>query len=203
MMHPLRILMTADAIGGVWTYCLELAAALAEYDVEIALATMGARPSAAQRAELARLPNVELFASDYRLEWMDDAWSDVDEAGEWLLEVAREFAPDVVHLNGYVHAALSWEVPVLVVAHSCVLSWWDAVKDENAPAQWSEYGHRVSRGLRHADLVIAPTRSMLDALNEHYAFATPERVIPNCRQPQLFSRGNEAARDLQRRPFVG
>lgn len=187
MTHSPRILMTADPIGGVWTYCLDLAAALTRYNVEIALATMGARPSTAQLAEIARLPNVEIFTSDYKLEWMDDAWSEVDEAGDWLLHVAREFGPDVIHLNGYVHAGLNWEAPVLVVAHSCVLSWWDAVNDEFAPGQWAEYGHRVGRGLRQADLVIAPTSSMLTNLGEHYAFATPRRVIPNCRQPHLFA----------------
>jgi glycosyltransferase involved in cell wall biosynthesis len=61
------------------------------------------------------------------------------------------------------------------------------VKDEDAPGQWAEYGQRVSRGLRHADLVIAPTQSMLAALHEHYDFATPRQVIPNCRDPRRFS----------------
>lgn len=34
----MRILMTADTVGGVWTYALVLADALQRYDVEIALA---------------------------------------------------------------------------------------------------------------------------------------------------------------------
>ena len=40
------------------------------------------------------------------------------------------FKPDIVHLNNYVHAALPFRAPKLVVGHSCVLSWWRAVKRE-------------------------------------------------------------------------
>ena len=36
--------MTTDTVGGVWTYAVELAAALAERDVEVTLATMGGPP---------------------------------------------------------------------------------------------------------------------------------------------------------------
>ena len=37
-----RILMTADTIGGVWTYALEFARALGPHGIEVTLATMGA-----------------------------------------------------------------------------------------------------------------------------------------------------------------
>ena len=40
-----RILMTADTIGGVWSYALELAQGLVRHGVEVALATMGRVPS--------------------------------------------------------------------------------------------------------------------------------------------------------------
>ena len=36
-----RVLMTADAVGGVWTYCLDLAKALGEQGVKVTLAVMG------------------------------------------------------------------------------------------------------------------------------------------------------------------
>jgi hypothetical protein len=45
-----RILMTADTIGGVWTYALELAQALQSYDIELVLATMGAPLQEQQRS---------------------------------------------------------------------------------------------------------------------------------------------------------
>ena len=43
-MTPLRVLMTADAVGGVWTYALELTRALAAFQVRTTLVTMGPPP---------------------------------------------------------------------------------------------------------------------------------------------------------------
>ena len=179
--------MTADTVGGVWTYALELAAALQPHGVEIALATMGTRLSPGQRAELACCGNVTLFESAYDLEWMNDPWEDVDRAGEWLLEIAARFRPDLVHLNGYSHAALDWNVPVVVVAHSCVLSWWRAVLGEEAPSSYDEYARRVAAGLRAATAVIAPTAAMLSSLREEYGADLDGHVIPNAIRHDLFA----------------
>lgn len=163
----MRILMTADTVGGVWTYTLDLARALGP-DVEVLVATMGAPASEQQRRELATVPNARLAESRFKLEWMDDPWEDVDRAGEWLLGLAAREAPDLVHLNGYAHAALPWEAPVLLVAHSCVCSWWRAVHGTAAPARYDEYRERVAHGLAAAGLVVAPTAAMLAALRREY-----------------------------------
>ena len=179
--------MTADTVGGVWTYALELARALEPHGVEIALATMGARLSAAQRAEVARLANVEVFESGFKLEWMDEPWRDVEAAGGWLLELEARLRPEVVHLNGYAHGALAWRAPALVVGHSCVLSWWRAVRGGDAPAGWSRYREEVRRGLRAAGAVVAPTRAMLRALEQHYGTLTRGRVIHNARAASGFA----------------
>jgi glycogen(starch) synthase len=175
----LHILMTADTVGGVWTHTLELARTLAPHGVHISLATMGAAPSEEQRRVARRLQNVSLLESRFALEWMDDPWRHVDAAGDWLLQLGAELRPDLVHLNGYAHAALDWSMPVVAVAHSCILSWWRAVKGEPHPARLDEYQRRTQAGLRGADLVVAPSAAMLAALQEHYAFSTPTLVIPN------------------------
>jgi glycogen synthase len=182
-----RVLMTADTVGGVWTYAMELIRALEPYGVEVELATMGRRLSKEQWSEACGLKNVRVSESAYKLEWMEEPWEDVRAAGECLLQLAEEFQPDVVHLNGYTHAALPWSVPVVVVGHSCVLSWWKAVKGESAPDNsWNEYRGAVRAGLEAADLVIAPTRAMLDCLGENYCDLPRTRVIPNGRTLALF-----------------
>jgi len=180
-----KILMTADTVGGVWTYALELSRALAPAGCEVLLATMGAPPSAAQRAEAAGVANLRVAASAYKLEWMDDPWADVAAAGEWLLELAAGWEPDIVHLNGYAHAALPWGAPTLAVAHSCVLSWWRAVHREEAPAGWDTYREKVGAGLRAADLVVAPTAAMLAELKHCYGPLPATAVINNGRDPAL------------------
>src|SRR5690349_23110488 len=80
-----RILMTGDTVGGVWTYTMELAEALGEHGIQVVLAAMGGPPSEAQRVEADRIPNLDLLASDFKLEWMEDPWRDVAASGRWLL----------------------------------------------------------------------------------------------------------------------
>jgi glycogen(starch) synthase len=179
----MRVLMTADTVGGVWTYALEVAAALAPYGIEVELATMGRRPDDTQRAAAARAGVSTLHESHDHLAWEDEPWTDVARAGAWLLALARDVRPDVVHLNGYAHAALRWPTPVVVAAHSDVLSWWRAVRRTPVPAHLSRYWAAVEAGLRRADAVCAPTQAVLDDLRASYAFDTPCFVVPNGRTP--------------------
>jgi hypothetical protein len=48
---PRRILMTADCVGGVWNYSVDLAEALGQFGVQVGIATMGPRPSQSQKAQ--------------------------------------------------------------------------------------------------------------------------------------------------------
>jgi glycogen synthase len=186
-----KILMTSDAVGGVWGYSMELARALHPHGVEIVLACMGPAPSQTQLHEAAALPNVSFVHAPFELEWMDDPWSDVEAAGEWLLDVARAFSPDLVQINGYCHAPLDFGVPVIVVAHSCVSSWWNAVQGGAPPPEWDRYRAEVTRGLRAADRIIAPSHAMLCDLHRDYVFDTPAAVVPNGRDPRLFHAGEK------------
>ena len=187
--------MTADTVGGVWTYALELARSLEAYDVEVLLALMGPGLSDAQHEDARSIPNLNLFKSDYKLEWMPDCWSDVKRAGHWLLHLENRLRPDVIHLNGYAHAKLPWKTPTLVAGHSCVFSWWQSVHGNEPPAQWQHYKNEVTKGLRAADLVVTPSASMLSALKTHYGSISNARVIPNGRNPEYFKPG-------EKQPFV-
>jgi glycogen synthase len=179
----MRVLMTADAVGGVWTYALELADALAPHRVEVALATMGPSPTPSQRAELLQSSVTRSYEAPFALEWMDEPWEDVRRAGEWLLDLERQLRPDLVHLNGYVHAALPWRTPVLVAGHSDVLSWHRAVRGAPAPREWARYEREVTRGLAAADGLVAPTRALLGELERVYRPTCPRSVVPNGRRP--------------------
>jgi glycogen(starch) synthase len=183
---PGRVLMTTDTVGGVWTYVIDLARALGEQGIEVALATMGAPVSPGQRSEALAIDTLELFESRYRLPWMDEPWDDVLAAGDWLLDLEARLGPDLVHLNEPVYGSLCWPVPILVVGHSCVLSWWHAVWKSPAPEEWDRYRHAMSEGLSAADEVVAPSSWMLQALRRNYGVKTG-RVVPNGRAPGQFS----------------
>jgi glycosyltransferase involved in cell wall biosynthesis len=206
----MNILMTADSVGGIWNHVLELARGLQRYGCTIHLVVFGGSLSAAQRSEVLRLANVRCTESDLRLEWMDEPWKDLRVAGELLHKLAGEVQPSVVHLNSYSLAArVNCHAPIVVGAHSCVLSWWDAVKREPAPPWLQRYGHEVSRGLRAADLVIAPTHKMLYDVRRIYQVDFPGAVIANgidraafssrAKVPQILSVGRlwDEAKNIQ------
>ncbi|MEX0730371.1 MAG: glycosyltransferase family 4 protein [Aquisalimonadaceae bacterium] len=181
----MRILMSTDTMGGVWTYALELAGALRRHGIQVVLATMGDPVSAAQHRQVRRIRDLTLCESRYRLEWMDAPWQDVERAGRWLLQLERRYRPDVVHLNHYSHGNLDWLAPSLVVGHSCVYSWWNAVHGENPPPAWNTYHDRVRAGLHGADRVAAPSVSMLRSLLHHYGPLPDTAVVHNGGTPPL------------------
>ena len=193
--EPKRILMTADTVGGVWTYALELTRALQPQGVEVLLAVMGPRLSAAQYEDAHAIPNLNLFKSDYKLEWMPGCWQDVKRAGDWLLHLEQRLQPDLVHLNGYAHGNLPWTSPTLVAGHSCVFSWWQSVHGDTPPDEWQRYKNEVKNGLHAADLVVTPSEAMLRALNTHYGSIENARVIPNGRSAEHFQ-------PAVKRPFI-
>jgi glycosyltransferase involved in cell wall biosynthesis len=94
-----------------------------------------------------------------------------------------------------VHGHLDWGRPALVVVHSCVLSWWQAVKGEPAPAAWDRYREAVRSRLQAADLVVAPTAALLAEAAELYGPFRQQGVVYNGLDPQAF-------RAAPKEPFI-
>lgn len=174
-----RVLMTADAVGGVWSYARELIAALDAHAIEVTLATMGGPLSPSQVRQATGLANLDVVESRFALEWMPNPWRDVDAAGTWLLELAARVAPDVVHINGYCHAALPFEPPVVIAAHACVWTWMRAVHHRDPGPAWAEYRRRVPAGLAAAEMVVGATEATVCSVLDAYGVTAKRRVIPN------------------------
>ena len=174
---PLRILMTCDTLDGAWQYAMELTRELCRCGHGVTLAAMGPAPSRAQRLEAAAIDGLTLRSRACKLVWMDDPWSDLRETGEWLLRLAGEVRPDIVHANDFGHVALPWPAPVLCMAHACMASWWRAVYGVPAPSRWDRYREHVREALQAADTIVAPSRAMAMALRAEYGLQRAVRVI--------------------------
>lgn len=172
--------MTTDAIGGGWVYATELAAALCKGRNEVMLAIMGPSPRPDQLRPLRAVRGLQLKTTDLLLEWMDPEGTDIERAGDVLLTIANEFKPDVVHLNGFREGILDWPAPVLIVAHSCVQTWWQACRGGPlGESRWGAYRDRVAAGLSAVDVWVAPSAAYRDVIASTYRPPTQGRVIWN------------------------
>src|SRR5260370_10929191 len=180
MTKLVRILMAADAVGGVWVYATELARSLCEGGNEVMLTVIGPRPRPAQLRPLRSVHGLQLKITDLLLEWMDPAGTDIRRAGQMLRIIADAFQPDLVHLNSFREGNLNWSAPVLVVAHSCVQTWWRACRSSrHGGGRWPTYCDRVAAGLSAADAWVAPSAAFRDLISATYRPRAQGSVIRN------------------------
>jgi glycosyltransferase involved in cell wall biosynthesis len=187
--------MTVDAVGGVWTYALELGEALALHGVDVVVAAMGPRPSRAQRRELSQAPFAGYHERGYSLEWMDKGRADNARARDWVSSLCDSEAGDILHVNGYALAALPVGIPIVVAAHSCLLSWSEAVRRQPAGIDLLWYARAVEEGLNASSAIVAPTAAMLADIERLYRPRSDRLVIPN-------GRSSDRLRPGKKEPFV-
>lgn len=157
-----RILMTADAVGGVWTFATTLARELCGKGSVVHLVTLGQRPNSRQLDSVSGDENLTIEITDLALEWMDPDGRDIPRARDVLGGAVERFRPDTIHLNSYREAAFNFDAAVVVTAHSCVASWWQACRGGSPNNAWQEYLRNIRAGLNAADAWTAPTAAYRD-----------------------------------------
>jgi glycosyltransferase involved in cell wall biosynthesis len=173
--------MTADAVGGVWTYALDLARGLAAQGVAVTLAVLGPA-DAGSISEDGDEDGLRIVPTALPLEWLADDAAQVEEAGRALASLARDEGAHLVHLNSPALAANApFSVPVVAVAHSCVATWWAAVRSGPLPPDLAWRADLTGRGYRAADVVLAPTRAFADATARAYGLSAAPLVVRNGR----------------------
>lgn len=184
----MRVLMTTDAVGGVWAFTQELAQGLLGAGCDVALVCVGPAPSRAQVSWARCLgaawgERFRFSALDAPLEWMQENAEAFSAAAAALLDLIEAFGVEIVHSSQFCFGALATAVPVVVTAHSDVLSW--AASCRSAPLEespWlSRYTALLRAGLSGAAAVAAPTCWMLQALAMNFALPAEQKVIFNGR----------------------
>jgi glycosyltransferase involved in cell wall biosynthesis len=174
-----RIVITADAVGGVWRYALDVAAGLVRRDVRAAVLGMGPEPSGAQLAE-ARAAGVALDWLDDRLDWTMRGPAEAEALARDLGRHPMLRAADILHLNApALHGAGEAPRPTVVAAHSCLTTWSRGVRGAAPPAEWAWHRRLTARGLRRAAVAVAPSRAFAQDLVAAYGPLPALRVLPN------------------------
>src|SRR3954468_7786067 len=176
--RTLRVLMTVDAVGGVWRYAMTLAEALRPLGVETMFAGLGPAPSRDQRSEAERLGALRWLGAP--LDWMAAAETDLDGLAAELGELSEAEKADLLHLNVPSQACgLAAGVPAVVVSHSCVATWWHAVRATALPEDWEWQRQRRFSGFAPRDAIVAPSRSHAALARSCYRADLPITVVAN------------------------
>ncbi|MEJ1158622.1 glycosyltransferase family 4 protein [Prosthecomicrobium sp. N25] len=182
--RPRRILMTLDAVGGVWRYAVDLAGALNRRGVRVILVGLGPEPLDGQIAEVEAMADTELAWLDLPLDWMAGSVEEVGPVAARIGDIARAHDVDLVHLDLPSQAVgLDVHCPIVVASHSCVVTWWAAVRGGRVPDAWTWQEIANRRGFDLADLVLAPSRSHAAALVKAYGPIDRLHVVPNAADP--------------------
>ncbi|MCK8780906.1 glycosyltransferase family 4 protein [Rhizobium sp. NTR19] len=173
-----RILMTVDAVGGVWRYALDLADGLRQHGIETVFAVFGPAPSAAKVREAEAIG--KLVSCDAPLDWMVEDEAALKDVPKIIADLAVSEGVDLIHLNLPSQAAdLAVTVPAVVVSHSCAATWFKAVRGTGVPEPWQWQLALNARGLERADAVLAPSQSYAALMREVYRPVTGLQVVPN------------------------
>lgn len=189
---PRHVFMTADAVGGVWTYAADLAAGLAQAGVRTTLAVIGPSPSAGQLALCAEVPGLALVETGLTLDWLEEDAAAIAAGGRRLGEQARESGADLVHLNSPAFAASGgFPRPVVGACHSCLASWWAAVRGGGMPEDFRWRTLALAEGYRACDRLIAPSAAFAEMTSTRYGVAVD--TVRNGRSPGARAPGGEKA----------
>jgi glycosyltransferase involved in cell wall biosynthesis len=173
--------MTGDAVGGVLTYALDLAAGLAGCGVETVLLLQGPIASGVRR-RAAAVAGLRLVEGRETLDWLAEGPGGIAAAAAEVLSVSRACGVDLIHLNSPALAAVAeFRVPVVAFNHSCLGTWWAAVKGGTPPEDFTWRIALQRAGLRRADIVAAPSAAFAAAIAGHYGLSRPVEVVHNGR----------------------
>jgi glycogen(starch) synthase len=183
MSPPSRVLMTADAVGGVWTYAIELARGLAENGAQTALAVLGPAASPQQLKEASLVSGLDVIETGLPLDWTANDPAEIAECAAAIRGLARRTRADLIHLNSPALAAGGGHAPPVVgVCHSCLATWWSELKRDPMPEDFRWRTQSLWRGMLACDILAAPSRAFATATSAAYETPLPV-VVHNGRDP--------------------
>lgn len=171
-----RMLLTTDAVGGVWRYSVDLAHALAARGVTPVLAVLGPPPDSALAAEAG---GIELLRTGLPLDWTAPDEAALGRVANRLAAAAALCGARSAHLHAPALVGdAPWPVPVVAVGHSCLGTWWRTMGEGPLPPDFAWRIRATATGLRRADAVLAPSHAQAAAMRAVYG-PLPVEVVAN------------------------
>lgn len=173
------VLITTDAVGGVWRYATSLAAGFVARRIPAILAVVG--PDAT--VEQVTAAPVRVVQTGLPLDWTARDAAALDQASHRLAALAALVGARRVHLHAPALVGTArWPVPVVAVTHSCVATWWDAVRGGTPDPDLAWRIDATRAGLLAAGQMIAPSAAHAAATQRLYG-RLPITVVHNGADP--------------------
>ncbi len=172
------MLLTTDAVGGVWQYTCALAQALRQQGVDCHIAVLGPPPSAALLSEASSIP---VTITGLKLDWLASTPDELHRAAILIEELALACRATTLHLHSPAYAEPACRLPQIAVVHSCVASWWRALRTAPMPADFVWRKNLLRQGMNAAQAIVAPSAAFAAEIELIYDIV-PEVVhngIPN------------------------
>ncbi|MDQ1199347.1 glycosyltransferase [Agrobacterium sp. SORGH_AS 787] len=174
----MRVLLTLDAVGGVWRFTLDLARNLTRAGMVVAFAGFGPAPNEGQKQEARAIG--KLIWLDAPLDWTASSPRELQVIPAFLKDLIAHEAIDLLHLNlPSQAAALETHVPVVVMSHSCVTTWFAVMREGDMSPEYAWHRDMNHAGLRRADIIVAPSQSHAELLKSTYPGIAPVSVVHN------------------------
>jgi glycosyltransferase involved in cell wall biosynthesis len=145
------------------------------------------------------IPGLTLIDTGLPLDWMAAEPAEILEAGAALRGLARAHRADLVHLNSPALAAIGgFAAPVVGACHSCLATWWAAVREGPMPPDFRWRTQALWRGMLACNALMAPTAAFAQATAHAYEVPvpfvvrngrSPARLAPAACEPMVFTSG--------------
>src|SRR5690606_35851641 len=124
----------------------------AEEGIRTTLAVLGPLPSPGHAATARAIPGLDLLVTDLPLDWTAESARDLQAAAMRLADLAVGRGVDALQVHAPALAATpSLPIPLIAVCHSCVATWWRAVRGSALPGDFRWRMRLTARGIAQAD----------------------------------------------------
>ena len=128
------------------------------------------------------MPDLRLVETGLPLDWLAEDSGAADFAAQGISELARRHKADLVHLNTPSLAVANYAQPVVSVVHSCLASWWAAVRNGPLPEDFRWRTQVMARGIIASEALVCPSGALAREVERIYG-----------RRPSVVHNGRAAA----------
>ena len=175
------VLISTDAVGGVWRYTMEVSRGLAARGWTVLVAVLGPAPHPTQLREAEAIAGIEIIVTGLALDWLAETPAALAAAAAALASEAARAHVALLHTPGLI-GVVPWPVPVAVMMHSCLTTWFAAVRGTPVAPDYAWRADAAADGLRRASVLAAPTQAFAEAIAMTYGLP-PLMPIHNGRDP--------------------